>query len=77
MERLTRADDADAERVGGSPGVLFASGAVAGEALVGVGVAVAVGLGIGGGTADYAGAGLVTLVAAIASIGLFTRAARG
>ena len=77
VERLTRAEDADTERVGGSPGVLFASGAVAGEALVGVGVAVALGLGIGGGNADYAGAGLVTLVAAIASIGLFTRAARG
>ena len=77
VERLTRAEDADAGRMGGSPGVLFASGAVAGEALVGVGVAVAVGLGIGGGSADYAGAGLVTLVAAIASIGLFARSTRG
>ena len=76
VERLTRAEDSDAGRMGGSPGVLFASGAVAGEALVGVGVAVAVGLGIGGGSADYAGAGLVTLVVAIASIGLFARATR-
>lgn len=76
VERVTRRVDTEPEQAGGSSGVLFASGAVAGEALVGVGVAVAVGLGIGGGTADYAGAGLVSLVAAVASIGLFARATR-
>ena len=77
VERWTRRPDADPGEAGGSPGVLFASGAVAGEALVGVGVAVAVGLGVGGGTASYAGAGAVSLVAAAAAVALFARATRG
>lgn len=61
---------------GGSPGVLFASGAVAGEALVGVGIALAVGLGFGAGRADYAGASVVSLAIALAAIAVFARATR-
>ena len=76
VERVTRKEGAGAAQAGGSPGVLFASGAVAGEALVGVGVAVAVGFGFGGGRPDYAGAGLVSLVAALAAVALFSRATR-
>lgn len=76
VERFTRKEGTDAAQVGGSPGVLFASGAVAGEALVGVGVAVAVGFGVGGSSADYAGAGLVSLAAALAAVALFLRATR-
>ncbi|MEM9173829.1 MAG: oligopeptide transporter, OPT family [Myxococcota bacterium] len=76
VERVTRRAGVDPEEAGGSPGVLFASGAVAGEALVGVGVAVAVGFGLGGGRADYAGAGLVSLLAALAAVAVFARATR-
>jgi uncharacterized membrane protein (GlpM family) len=56
--------------------VLFASGAVAGEALVGVGVALLVGLGITTRSADYPYAGLVSLVAALALVAIFSSATR-
>lgn len=61
---------------GGSPGVLFSSGVVAGEALVGVGVAVLVGLGTQPGQADYAGRGIVSLLAALGVLAIFAVATR-
>jgi len=67
---------ADEEARGSSRGVLFASGAVAGEALVGVGVALLVGLGITTRSADYPYAGLVSLVAALALVAIFSSATR-
>lgn len=67
--------ESEAER-GSSPGVLFASGVVAGEALIGVGVAILIGLGVEGGAADYAAAGPVSLAAAIVVVGLFARSVR-
>jgi putative OPT family oligopeptide transporter len=57
-------------------GVLFASGVVAGEALVGVGVALLVGLGVTAGGADYAWRGQVTLAVALGVLMLFVRGAR-
>lgn len=70
-----RADQSEAER-GRSPGVLFASGAVAGEALVGVGVALLVGLGVTPGRADHAGADAIGLALGAAVLFFFLRAAR-
>ncbi len=70
-----RSGETERER-GGAPGVLFASGVVAGEALVGVGVALLVGLGVPTGSADYPGSGVISFVAAIAVLWLFTREAR-
>jgi putative OPT family oligopeptide transporter len=61
---------------GSSPGVLFASGVVAGEALVGVGVALLVGLGLSAGRADSAWSGGISLVAALAIVMIFAREAR-
>jgi len=68
--------ETDANR-GSTSGVLFASGVVAGEALVGVGIALLIGLGVTGGSADYAAAGWVTFAAAIAGVAIFVRVARG
>jgi putative OPT family oligopeptide transporter len=76
IERWTRQPDQDEATRGGGPGVLFASGIVAGEALVGVGVAMLVGLGVSGRTADYTGAGGVSLLVALAVVGVFVRAAK-
>lgn len=76
IERWTRQSDQDEATRGGGPGVLFASGIVAGEALVGVGVAMLVGLGVTGRTADYTGAGVVSLLIALAVVGVFVRAAK-
>ncbi|MCP4904712.1 MAG: oligopeptide transporter, OPT family [bacterium] len=72
LEWVTRSavDGAD------SPGILFASGVVAGEALVGVGVALLVGLGFGGRSADYVGSGPISLVAAVVIVWIFARATR-
>ena len=56
--------------------MLFAAGAVAGEALVGVGVALLVGMGITTQSADYPYAGLVSLVAALALVAIFSSATR-
>jgi len=77
VELVTRARAETEAARGSSPGVLFASGAVAGEALVGVGIALVIGLGIEVGHADYAGAGLVSLIAALAAVAIFARATRG
>ena len=77
IERGTRQDGDAAAVRGAGPGVLFASGIVAGEALVGVGVAMLVGgLGIVAASAKYAGAGLVSLVAALVVVWIFARAAK-
>ncbi len=61
---------------GPDAGILFASGVVAGEALVGVAIAIAVALGYASGEADYPGSAIVTLVAALAALILFAFAAR-
>jgi len=73
IERATRGR-ADSDR-GGSAGVLFASGVVAGEALVGVGIALAVGLGVSTGAADFPGAGWLSGAVALAVLVGFARAA--
>ncbi len=57
-------------------GILFASGVVAGEALVGVGVAMLIGLGIDGPSFSFAGSGALSLAAAIGVIGIFAAACR-
>jgi putative OPT family oligopeptide transporter len=57
-------------------GILFASGAVAGEALVGVGVAMLIGLGIEGPDLSHAASGASSLVAAIVVVGIFAAACR-
>ena len=78
IERFTRkrgAAETDADR-GASPGVLFASGVVAGEALVGVGVAALIGFGVSAGSADYQAADLLSLASALIVVALFARACR-
>jgi len=57
-------------------GILFASGVVAGEALVGVGVAMLIGLGISGPDLSFPWTGMLSLVAAIAVVGIFAAASR-
>jgi putative OPT family oligopeptide transporter len=57
-------------------GILFASGVVAGEALVGVGVAMLIGLGIAGPSLSSRWSGTLSLVAAIAVVGIFAIASR-
>ena len=57
-------------------GILFASGVVAGEALVGVGVAMLIGLGISGPSLSFAGSGALSLATAILVIGVFAVACR-
>jgi putative OPT family oligopeptide transporter len=57
-------------------GILFASGVVAGEALVGVGVAMLIGLGIEGSNPTFAWSGELSLAAAIAVVALFAAACR-
>ncbi len=76
IEWATRAPDVEGDARGSSPGVLFASGVVAGEALVGVGVALLVGMGLQGLRADYLFSGPVSLLAAIAIVWIFARATR-
>jgi putative OPT family oligopeptide transporter len=76
IEWATRTPEAGDATRGSSPGVLFASGVVAGEALVGVGVALLIGLGLEGRSADYTGSGAISLVGALAIVWLFARAAR-
>jgi putative OPT family oligopeptide transporter len=55
-------------------GVLYASGAVAGEALVGVGVAFVLGLGLGGIDLDFGARGSLSVAAALAICWIFRRA---
>jgi len=74
VERATRQRGEADER--GGPGVLFASGVVAGEALVGVGIAFAVGLGVAASTADYSGSKVVSFIAALVVLATFAAAAR-
>jgi putative OPT family oligopeptide transporter len=57
-------------------GILFASGVVAGEALVGVGIAMLIGLGIEGSNPTFAWRGELSLAAAIAVVALFAAACR-
>ncbi len=57
-------------------GILFASGVVAGEALVGVGVAMLIGLGIDAPITSFGSSGMSSLVAAIAIVGIFAAACR-
>jgi len=76
IEWATRGAGVGDAAPGGSPGILFASGVVAGEALVGVGVAMLVGLGLDSRSADYAGSGPISFVAALSIVWIFARAAR-
>lgn len=57
-------------------GILFASGVVAGEALVGVGVAMLIGFGIEGPEPSFAWKGALSLVAALSIVGIFAMACR-
>jgi uncharacterized oligopeptide transporter (OPT) family protein len=57
-------------------GILFASGVVAGEALVGVGVAMLIGLGIEGPDLSFGWGGVLSPIAAIAVVGIFAAACR-
>lgn len=57
-------------------GILFASGVVAGEALVGVGVAMLIGLGITGPNLSLPWSGTLSLVAALVVVGIFSAASR-
>lgn len=57
-------------------GILFASGVVAGEALVGVGVAMLIGAGIDPLKLSASSSGMISLIAAIAVVGLFYAASR-
>lgn len=73
-----RGGDAKAKAVeeGSSRGVLFASGIVAGEALVGVGIAMLIGLGIQPAKFQFAGTGMLTVIAALVVVALFARATK-
>jgi uncharacterized oligopeptide transporter (OPT) family protein len=57
-------------------GVLFSSGVVAGEALVGVGVALVVGLGYSALSLDFAWTGALSLGAAMIVLWIFQRGTR-
>jgi putative OPT family oligopeptide transporter len=57
-------------------GVLFASGVVAGEALVGVGIALCLAMGFDAPKASYVGSGELSLVAVAIGIWIFARATR-
>jgi putative OPT family oligopeptide transporter len=57
-------------------GVLYASGVVAGEALVGVAVALILGLGLGGIDLDLGGRSVLSVAAAVAIVWIFRRATR-
>jgi putative OPT family oligopeptide transporter len=57
-------------------GVLFSSGVVAGEALVGVGVALLVGLGFSALELQFAGTGALSLAAALLVVWIFQRGTR-
>ncbi|MFK7898783.1 MAG: OPT family oligopeptide transporter [Myxococcota bacterium] len=61
---------------GSSRGVLFASGIVAGEALVGVGIAMLIGLGVERLNLSFAGTGYLTVAVALGVVALFARATR-
>jgi putative OPT family oligopeptide transporter len=56
---------------GASRGVLFASGIVAGEALVGVGIAMLIGLGFESANFHFEGTGVLTVIAAMIVVALF------
>jgi putative OPT family oligopeptide transporter len=57
-------------------GILFASGVVAGEALVGVGVAMLIGAGIDPLDLSVSSTGMISLLAALAVVGVFFAASR-
>jgi hypothetical protein len=57
-------------------GILFASGVVAGEALVGVGVAMLIGFGIEGPKLSLQWSGTLSLIAAITIVAVFAAACR-
>ena len=64
--RSSTADESGSQR-----GILFSSGVVAGEALVGVGVALLIGMGYSNGGFDFGGKGVLSLVFALFVLGLF------
>jgi putative OPT family oligopeptide transporter len=76
VEWWGRRDRALAARGRADRGVLFSSGVVAGEALVGVGVAFVVGLGLRPGVWEYASKGAASLALAILALAIFWFATR-
>ncbi len=73
---FTKASSASQPSQPSQRGILFASGVVAGEALVGVGVAMLIGLGIEGPSLSFTWSGTLSLAAAIAVVGIFAAACR-
>lgn len=76
VEWFGRSAEGGGRRGPANRGVLFASGAVAGEALVGVGVALLVGLGWLGEGFGYAGIGMLSFFAALGVLALFVQGTR-
>jgi putative OPT family oligopeptide transporter len=76
LEWWGRRGRTDADRGPANRGVLFASGVVAGEALVGVGVALLVALGFSGQVLGFESSGLLSLGAALVVLWLFWRGTR-
>jgi putative OPT family oligopeptide transporter len=76
VEWAGRARGSAAPRDGRDRGILFASGVVAGEALVGVGVAFLIGLGIDGRAHGVQAGGAISLIGAVAVVALFAAACR-
>ena len=76
IEWLGRRGSASDSKLPSQRGILFASGVVAGEALVGVGIAMLIGAGFN--PFDFSGAwsGMISLVAALAVVGVFFAACR-
>lgn len=73
---FTKASSASQPSPPSQRGILFASGVVAGEALVGVGIAMLIGLGIEGPSLSFTWSGTLSLAAAIAVVGIFAAACR-
>jgi putative OPT family oligopeptide transporter len=76
LEWWGRRGRSGADRGPAQRGVLFSSGVVAGEALVGVGVAVLVGFGYAAGGIDFRGIGVLSVAAAFVILWIFWRGTR-
>jgi len=76
LEWIGRRGRATADSETGHNGILFSSGVVAGEALVGVGVAMLMGMGIGSGNFDFEAKGWLSFAAALLILWMFWRGTR-
>jgi len=76
LEWRTRRAGGDGATSDAARGVLFSSGVVAGEALVGVGVALLIGLGVTVPDLGFGGTGALSLAAALVVLWLFQRGTR-